>query len=105
MRSNINNQLKIKANYFKQFSLAFDELTDVTNNAQLVLFIQRVRAKFEMTVELASVNSPEGTGNFQRSRGNTNQYNLKWNLLRCITADAGKDICRMEKGLNKWKSL
>ena len=57
MKSNINNQLKIKVNYFKLFSVAFDELTDVTNNAPLVLFIQGVNAKFEVTVELASVNS------------------------------------------------
>lgn len=34
----INNQFKNKANDFEWFSLALDELTDVTNSAQL-LFI------------------------------------------------------------------
>lgn len=33
----INNQLKNKANDFEWFSLAFDELTDVTNTARLFI--------------------------------------------------------------------
>lgn len=27
------------------------------------------------------------------------QYNLKWNLLRCIITDDGEIICRAEKSL------
>jgi len=27
------------------------------------------------------------------------QYNLKWNLLRCVTTDGGKNVCGAEKRL------
>lgn len=29
------------------------------------------------------------------------QCNLKWNLLRCVTAYGGKHMCRTEKGLGE----
>lgn len=41
-------------------SLILDELTDVTNAAQ-VLFIWNLSAEFEITKELASVNTRHGT--------------------------------------------
>lgn len=51
--SNINNKLKDKTNDFKRFSLALDELTDVNDTGQLLLFILGINAKFEVTEELA----------------------------------------------------
>ena len=48
IRSNVNRKLKDKANDFKWFSLALDELTDVNDTGQL-LFIQGMDAKFEVT--------------------------------------------------------
>lgn len=48
IRSNVNCKLKDKANDFKWFSLALDELTDVNDTGQL-LFIQGMDAKFEVT--------------------------------------------------------
>ena len=53
IRSNVNSKLKDKANDFKWFSLALDELTDVNDTGQL-LFIQGMDAKCELTEELAS---------------------------------------------------
>ena len=47
IRSNVNRKLKDKANDFKWFSLALDELTDVNDTGQL-LFIQGMDAKFEV---------------------------------------------------------
>ena len=34
------------------------------------------------------------------------QYILKWNLLRCITTDDGKNLCGSEKGsVHKWTKI
>lgn len=57
-----SNQLKVKADY----SLGFDELIDVTDTAQSLLFIQGVNAIFEMMVGLVSINTLNEQ-NFQRS--------------------------------------
>lgn len=54
--SNINHQLKARQmNGFEWFSLVFDELTDVSDTAQLFIWI--VNAEFEVTHELASGDS------------------------------------------------
>lgn len=52
--SNINSQLKNKANDSEWFSLALDELTDVLDTT-LWLFLWGINAKFEVAEKLASV--------------------------------------------------
>lgn len=52
--SNINSHVQNKVDDFEWFSLALDELTGITNSAQL--FIQGVNAEFKGTEELASMN-------------------------------------------------
>lgn len=54
IQSKINSQLK--ANDFEWFSLTRDELPDVTSTTQL-LCIWEARAEFEVTEELASMNT------------------------------------------------
>ncbi|XP_033606232.1 general transcription factor II-I repeat domain-containing protein 2B isoform X1 [Cryptotermes secundus] len=94
--SNITNQLIKKANDFEWFSLALDELTDITDTAQLLLFIRRVNADFEVTEELASMNSLRGTTTgediFKEVEEMLTKYNLKWNQLKCVTTDGGKNM-------------
>lgn len=86
--------------------MAFDELTDVTDTAHLVLFIRGVNAKFEMTVGWASVKSLNEQDIFKKVEKTLIQCNLKWNLPRCITTDGGKSMCGAEKAqLDKCKSL
>jgi hypothetical protein len=101
--SNINSQLNNKANDFEWFSLALDESTDVTDTAQLLLFIGGVNAEFEVTEELASMNSLRGTTTgeniFKEVEKTLTKYNLKWNQLKCVTTDGGKNMCGTEKGL------
>lgn len=53
IQSNINSKLKDKTNDSKGFFLARDELTDVNDTGQLLLFVRGVDAKFEVTEELA----------------------------------------------------
>ncbi|XP_033606233.1 general transcription factor II-I repeat domain-containing protein 2 isoform X2 [Cryptotermes secundus] len=98
--SNITNQLIKKANDFEWFSLALDELTDITDTAQLLLFIRRVNADFEVTEELASMNSLRGTTTgediFKEVEEMLTKYNLKWNQLKCVTTDGGKNMSGTE---------
>ena len=74
-------------------------LTDVTNTGAL-LSIQEVTAKFELTKELASMTSFCGTtigkNIFKEVDKTLVQDNLKWNLIRWVTTDGGKNVCRKE---------
>ena len=58
---------------------------------------------FEVTQELASMNSlceiSTGKYMFKEIEKTLIQYKLKWNLLRCVTTDVGKNICGIEKAL------
>lgn len=99
----IKTKLKEKAKNFKWFSLALDESTDINDTAQLLLFIRGVNTEFEVTEELASMNSLHGTTRgediFKEVEKTLAQYNLKWNQLKCVTTDGGKNMCGTGKGL------
>jgi hypothetical protein len=53
--------LKNKCQYFTKFSLALDESTDTCDTAQLLIFVQGIDAEFEITEELAGLQSLKGT--------------------------------------------
>lgn len=95
--SDINHQLKTRQiNGFEWFSLVFDELTGVSDTAQLGIWI--VNAECEVTHELASGDNL--WNNYLRgcvqSGGYTNS--LKWNLLPYATTD-GTNTIGKEKSL------
>ncbi|XP_015376591.1 PREDICTED: general transcription factor II-I repeat domain-containing protein 2-like [Diuraphis noxia] len=52
---NFLNQLIKKTKTFQYFSLAFDESTDIVGSAQLIVFIQGINEKFEITEEIPAV--------------------------------------------------
>lgn len=61
MSKNIEDTLKCRAACFKWFSVALDESTDVSDTAQLVVFIRGIDAEFNITEELASMVAMMGT--------------------------------------------
>lgn len=50
-------QLKSRVNNFTFFSLAMDESTDITDTAQLLIFVRGIDDDFNITEELASLQS------------------------------------------------
>lgn len=91
---------KIKANNLEWFFLALDESIIVIDPFWL-LFIQGIDAEFEVTEKLPSINGMPWTitGKISFKEVRTVQYNLRWNLLRCVTMDEDKNIREVEKEL------
>jgi len=99
----IESQFKENAKHFKWYSLTLDESTDITDTAQLLMFIRGVNNDFEVTEELAAMNSLHGrtTGEdiFKEVEETLIRYNLHWNQLKCVTTDGAKNISGRGKGL------
>lgn len=58
---NITSQLKEKIKSFVAFSITMDESTDISDTAQLLIFVRGIDDKFNVTEELASLKSIKGT--------------------------------------------
>ncbi|KAI5150109.1 hypothetical protein ENBRE01_1306 [Enteropsectra breve] len=101
--NNITDQLVERTKAFKWFSLALDESTDITDTAQLLIFIRGISAEFEITEELASLNSINGTTKgeniFLEVEKTLKKHDLKWNQLKSITTDGGKNVSGTGIGL------
>ena len=61
MGDNIEKTLKDKAQDFEFFALALDETTDITNTAQLAIFIRGITSDFKIQEDLLSLESMRGT--------------------------------------------
>jgi hypothetical protein len=53
--------LKNKCQSFTKFSMALDESTDTCDTAELLIFVRGINSEFEMTEELAGLQSLKGT--------------------------------------------
>lgn len=84
-------QLVVRAKSFRFFSLALDESTDVSDTAQLLVFVRGVDDKFEITQELAGLASLTGqtTGLeiFDHVKPIVEKLGLSWSLLAGVTSD------------------
>ena len=61
MSKNIEDTLKCRAACFMWFSVALDESIDVSDTAQLVVFIRGIDAEVNIIEELASMVAMMGT--------------------------------------------
>ena len=58
---NMEQQLKDRVKDFTYFSMALDESSDARNTAQLFIILRGITPDFEITEELASVQSLKST--------------------------------------------
>uniref|UniRef100_A0AAG5D2H1 SPIN-DOC-like zinc-finger domain-containing protein n=1 Tax=Anopheles atroparvus TaxID=41427 RepID=A0AAG5D2H1_ANOAO len=101
--NDIEVQLKQKVSKFQWFSLTIDESTDVTDTAQLLIFIRGVNSEFEITEELLSMRSlhdrTTGEDIFKEVEISMKNFNLHWDKLKSVTTDGAKNMCGTGKGL------
>ena len=61
LSKDIENELEIKISQYEFYSMALDESTDITDTAQLSIFVRGVINNFEVIEELLEMFSMEGT--------------------------------------------
>ncbi|UYV82126.1 EPM2AIP1 [Cordylochernes scorpioides] len=100
---NISSQLFDKNGHVEWFSLALDESTDVSDTAQVLIYIRGVDKSYEVHEELLDMYSIHGTTTgtdiFKGVEMAINKKNLRWKNLKCITTDGGKNMSGKDKGV------
>ncbi|UYV73417.1 EPM2AIP1 [Cordylochernes scorpioides] len=100
---NISSQLFDKNGNVEWFSLALDESTDVSDTAQVLIYIRGVDKSYEVHEELLDMYSIHGTTTgtdiFKGVEMAINKKNLRWKNLKCITTDGGKNMSGKDKGV------
>lgn len=111
---NICDQLTSKIDACLFFSIALDESTDVTDTAQLLIFIRMINNDFEITEELLSMISLKGRTTAKIIYGEIEtcfaKYNLQWAKLVNVTTDGAPNMVGCKIGVvarikNKVKSV
>jgi hypothetical protein len=95
--------LKNECQSFTKFSLALDESTDTCDTAQLHIFVRVIDAEFEITEELAGLQSLKGTttgeGIFQKLCETLKSLHLNWKELCFVTTDGAKSMVGSNSGV------
>lgn len=101
--NNFAHQMKDVCKDFEWFSIALDESTDVSDSAQVLLFVRGVNSEFKITEELADVHSMEGrvTGDeiFAKVKETICNLGLDFKRLKGVTTDGGKNMCGTKWGV------
>ncbi|KAJ3584976.1 hypothetical protein NHX12_013699 [Muraenolepis orangiensis] len=91
MAEDVRGQIAQRASHFSAFSIACDESTDVSDSAQLLVFLRGVNEDFEVCQELAGLETLKGTTNgvdiFMAVERVMDKNDLKWETLSGITTD------------------
>lgn len=100
---NFVRQLKGACKDFEWFSIAMDELTDVTDPAQVLLFIRGVNSKLNITQKFANVHSMENnvTGDkiFAKVNETISSLGLDFKHLKGVTTDGGENMSSTKIGV------
>ncbi|XP_074026327.1 general transcription factor II-I repeat domain-containing protein 2-like [Leptinotarsa decemlineata] len=100
---NISFQVSDKNGHHEWFSLALNESTDVSDTAQVLIFIREVDKSYEVYEELLDIDSIHGTTTgadiLKGVENAINKKNLRWRNLKSITTDGGKNMNGKNKGV------
>ncbi len=103
MGDNVYAQLQEKVKEFEFFALALDESNDVQDTAQLLIFLRGVSSNFEVSEELAALQSLKGTTTGEDIFGKVCQtmgeLGLDWSKLASITTDGAPSMVGASRGL------
>ncbi|XP_056586089.1 general transcription factor II-I repeat domain-containing protein 2B-like [Triplophysa dalaica] len=103
MAEDIGEQIKVKAAAFSAFSIACDESTDISDSAQLLVFLRGVNEDFEVTQELAGTETVSGTTKgedlFLAVEHLLKKNELKWKNMAGITTDGAPAMVGKKCGL------
>lgn len=100
---NLSRQLLEKVQQFEWFSLATDESDDVSDTAQLLIFVRGIDKNFNVCEELLQLCSLKGTTTGEDLFRNLEQamvsMQLPWHKLVSVTTDGGRNMSGQNKGL------
>ena len=96
-------QLAGKTESFSNYSIALDESTDISDTAQLLIFVRGVDVNFNVTEELLGLSSLKGqtTGKdiFDKLKETVAASGLSWNKLCSVTTDGAPNMTGSKMGL------
>lgn len=101
--NNLCQQLQEKAQIFEWFYLAIDESNDVSDTAQLLIFVRGIDENFNVYEELLQLCSLKGTTTGEDLFSHLEQalvsMQLPWAKLVSVTTDGGRNMSGQNKGL------
>ncbi|XP_006030981.1 general transcription factor II-I repeat domain-containing protein 2-like [Alligator sinensis] len=102
---NLHQQLKSKVNDFSYFALALDDSCDVKGTDQLLIFIRGITENFELTEELALIQSMKDTTTGKDLLEAVDQcvskLGMDWKKLVCVTTYGSPNLAGKDIGLLK----
>ncbi|XP_041447439.1 general transcription factor II-I repeat domain-containing protein 2-like [Xenopus laevis] len=103
MGDNLHQKLQNASKKICYFSLALDESNDVRDSAQLLIFIRATNDHFEVTEELAALQSIKGTTTgediYEKVCQTMNDLELDWAKLASVTTDGAPSMVGSMKGV------
>uniref|UniRef100_A0A5S6QHL4 Dimer_Tnp_hAT domain-containing protein n=1 Tax=Trichuris muris TaxID=70415 RepID=A0A5S6QHL4_TRIMR len=103
LAQDIEKTMKDSARDFQFFSLACDDTTDITNTAQLAVFIRGITAEFDTREELLSLEAMHGTTRgedlFERLVLSMKRFGLTFEKLSGLATDGAPAMVGCQKGL------
>ncbi|CAI9726380.1 Hypothetical predicted protein [Octopus vulgaris] len=98
----IQNSLKCDSPEFALYSLAIDEATDMSNIAQMAIFIRGLTVKFNIREEFPALKSVHGTTRgeelFQIVNSALKEFDLPYEKMCGLVTDGAPSMVGREKG-------
>ncbi|CAN7937456.1 unnamed protein product [Ixodes hexagonus] len=103
LSENVEKELFTRCNGFNAFSIAVDESTDITDNAQCAIFVRGVNKDFDVTEELLDLVPMKGTTTgadiVSALERVVDRAGLPWGKLVCLATDGAPSMVGKKSGL------
>jgi hypothetical protein len=100
MLGDLKKQLKAASSRFEHFSIAIDETVDVTEIAQLAVFIRACDSEFNIYEELIPMHDTTTSQEiFEKVEQVRHDYGLDWSKLACLSTDGATNMFGRHNGV------